>query len=112
MKDNKAVNWEDLEWSPIRPELTSNIHGYGLVPKGATVQSIALTKVAPGGEFATHADDYHHVFCFLQGEGKGWIGESSFDIRSELVVRVTAGAPHGYRNTGSEDLFLITINYF
>jgi mannose-6-phosphate isomerase-like protein (cupin superfamily) len=112
VKNRKATGWNDLEWNPLRPDLTDHVLSHGLIPEGATVQSVALTKVAPGGEFATHTDDYHHVFCFLRGEGKGWIGESSYDISSELIVRVTAGTPHGYRNTGSGDLLLITINYF
>ena len=112
MKNKKMTRWEDLEWSSIRPELAGHVFGHAIVPTGAAVQSIALTKVSPGGVFATHMDEYHHVFCFLRGEGEGWSGESRYDISSELIVRVTAGTPHGYRNTGSDDLILITVNYF
>ncbi|TFF91569.1 cupin domain-containing protein [Candidatus Thorarchaeota archaeon] len=112
LDENSDLHWNELSWNPIRPDLTGEIVGHSLIPDGATVQNIALTRVAPNGEFPTHTDDYHHVFCFIQGEGEAWSGQSRYQIEPEKIVRVTAGTPHGYRNTGCEDMMLITINYY
>ncbi len=112
IESNKAVSWKHLEWSPVRPGVATGVLGHGLVPKGAATQSVSITKVPPGCEFSTHTDQYHHVFCFLGGSGEGWIGQEKYDISPQMVVRVSAGTAHGYRNTGNEELFLITINYF
>ncbi len=97
----------DLEWQPVRPQLTHGVFGKTILDDGVKV---VLTRVAPGGKFATHRDDYSHVFYFLSGEGVVTVADSRFDAKPDLVVRVTAGELHSYENTGTEDLMLISLN--
>jgi mannose-6-phosphate isomerase-like protein (cupin superfamily) len=72
--------------------------------------SSLLVRVEPGGAFATHSDTYGHLFHFLGGEGEVTAGERVEAIRPGLVVRIAPGEPHSYRNTGSGELTLLSIN--
>ena len=96
-----------LEWQPVRPDVARGVYGKTLL---ADSVKVVLTRVAPGGRFSTHRDDYAHLFYFLGGEGVVWVGEERFQARAGLVVRVAAGIAHAYENTGTEDLTLISIN--
>lgn len=111
MKRDSVQSWSDLNWESVRPEVATRVFGSKILPKRAVIQSITLTRVEPNGEFSTHADSYNHVFLFLEGKGKGWLDDVSYDIAAGLVVRVFAGQSHGYRNTNDSDLILLTINY-
>ena len=71
---------------------------------------VVLTRVVPGGGFSLHRDDYGHLFYFLGGDGLLCVGDERFNVRAGLAVRVDAGEPHAYENTGTEDLTLISIN--
>ncbi len=107
MNTNEPSEQITLEWQPVRPELTRGVYGKTLFDDGVKV---VLTRVAPGGIFRTHRDEYGHVFYFLSGEGVVAVAGSRFEARPELVVRVTAGELHSYENTGTQDLALISLN--
>jgi quercetin dioxygenase-like cupin family protein len=100
----------EREWNPLRGDFTRGVFGKSLVPEGLSDVRVVLTRVAASGEFPGHRDPYHHVFCFLAGEGTGWLGGESYEIHPGKVVQVPAGVDHGYRNTGKEDLVLLTLN--
>jgi quercetin dioxygenase-like cupin family protein len=111
MNHNLVQDWSELPWESTRPDITIGVLGSRVIPKGADVHSVTLTRVEPKGEFSIHADDYNHVFLFLKGKGEGWLGDESYEIKPGLIVRVPAGQSHGYRNTNDLDLILLTINY-
>jgi mannose-6-phosphate isomerase-like protein (cupin superfamily) len=96
-----------LDWRPVRPDVAREVYGKTLLADGVKV---VLTRVAPGGGFSTHRDDYDHLFYFLGGEGLVWVGDEHFEVRAGLTVRVAAGEAHAYENTGIEDLMLISVN--
>jgi mannose-6-phosphate isomerase-like protein (cupin superfamily) len=98
------------DWSRIREDLTEQVYGKSLIPKDWSNVAISLTKVEPNGEFRNHIDSYHHVFYFMKGTGTGYINNEKYEIKPELIVEIPAGIDHGYKNTGKEDLFLLTIN--
>ncbi|MHA1925826.1 MAG: cupin domain-containing protein [Candidatus Thorarchaeota archaeon] len=108
---NLVQKWQDLSWESTRPDITIGGLAHRLIPDGSTVHGVMLTKVEPEGEFSIHADEYDHVFLFLEGMGEGWLGDDSYEIEPGLLVRVPAGQSHGYRNTNNSDLILLTINY-
>ena len=103
-------NITEKDWKETRPEHTRNVFGKSIIPKDWSEVKMVYTKVTANGEFSTHVDSYHHVFFYQQGTGIGWIDEKEYDITPGLVVEVPAGKSHGYKNTGSEDLLLITLN--
>jgi len=69
-----------------------------------------LTRVAPGGKFKTHRDNYAHLFYFLSGSGVVEVEEKNFDARPGIVVQIAAGEAHAYENVGADDLVLISMN--
>ncbi len=103
----KALDVSSLEWRPVRPDVAHRVYGKTLLADGVKV---VLTRVAPGGAFSTHRDNYGHLFYFLSGEGLAQVGEEKFDIRPGLAVQVSPGESHAYENTGTEELTLLSVN--
>jgi len=102
-----AVDATSLAWQPVRPDVARGVYGKTLLANGVKV---VLTRVVPGGRFATHQDDYGHLFYFLGGTGMVWAGEKQLEARPGLAVRVAAGEEHAYENTGTEEMTLISVN--
>jgi quercetin dioxygenase-like cupin family protein len=103
----KAFNTSTLEWQPVRPNVTNAVFGKRLMEDGVWV---VLTRVAPGGKFTTHRDNYGHLFYFLSGDGIVQVGEDQVAAREGVVVQIEAGEPHAYENTGNQDLVLLSLN--
>lgn len=110
MNQKRIYYLESLKWLPIREDVTTLVYGKSIIPKDWSNVKISVTKVSPNGEFNNHIDSYHHVFYFLKGNGIGYIDNEEYEIKPELVVEILAGIKHGYKNTGTEDLILITVN--
>lgn len=98
---------QSLEWQPVRPDVAQGVYGKTLLGNGL---KLVLTRVAPGGRFGVHQDDYGHLFYFLSGEGFVWLHDKQFKAVPGLVVRVNVGELHAYENSGKEDLILISVN--
>jgi quercetin dioxygenase-like cupin family protein len=98
------------DWEPVRPGLTKGITGRRLAPKGTRDMDVTVTKVEPGGEFSLHQDPYHHVIYVVQGKGEASLGDEVYPIGPDTVVEIPAGEVHAYRNTGSTDVVLVTVN--
>jgi mannose-6-phosphate isomerase-like protein (cupin superfamily) len=109
-RSGRIIELTELPWQAIRPELTREVFGKSLLSSELTAVKAVLTRVGPGGEFASHRDAYHHLLYFLAGEGEGWLGEERYAIHPGMAVEVPAGVEHGYRNSGEEDLLLLTLN--
>ncbi len=103
----KTFDISNLDWQPVRPNVTTGVFGKRLLADGVWV---VLTRVAPGGKFATHRDDYGHLFYFLSGEGIVRVGDEQIVARHGVVVQIEPGEPHAYENTGSQDLVLLSLN--
>ena len=103
----RCVEVAALEWQPVRPDVARGVEGKTLL---AGEVKIVLTRVMPGGGFSEHRDDYGHLFYFLDGKGVVHVGEEQFEARPGLSVQVAAGEPHAYRNTGVEEMILISVN--
>ena len=103
-------NIKDLNWEENKRQQTDGVFGRRLIPSDVTALKITETKVEPGGIFRPHIDSYHHVLYFIEGVGMGWIGEESYDIKPGVVVNIPAGEKHGYKNSGTENMILLTIN--
>jgi len=96
-----------MDWLAVRPELTQRVFGKTLLDRGTKV---VLTRVAPGGSFESHRDGYHHLFYFLSGRGELRIEDKTYAIRPGLVAKIEAGEAHSYRNTGEEEMLLLSLN--
>jgi mannose-6-phosphate isomerase-like protein (cupin superfamily) len=96
-----------FDWQPVRPDVARGVFGKTLLD--GKVKAV-LTRVTPGGKFEMHRDKYAHLFYFLSGEGKVWVGDKQFAVRAGLVAQIDAGDDHAYENIGSEDLVLLSLN--
>lgn len=97
----------DLDWQPVRPNVTHDVFGKNLLD-GKT--KVVLTRIAPGGKFKPHRDNYAHMFYFSSGTGIVQVEQRKFDVYAGTVVQVNAGQMHAYENTGADDLVLISLN--
>lgn len=104
---SEAFDVATLEWQPVRPDVARGVFGKTLL---AGEVKLVLTRVAPGGKFDLHRDDYAHLFYFLAGQGAVWVNDQQFAAAPGLVVRVSAGDLHAYENAGEQDLVLISVN--
>lgn len=102
-----AFDIESLEWKRVRPDVAQGVHGRTILSEETT---ITVTRVEPGGGFAAHRDSYGHLLYFLEGTGTVTVENEEITARAGLVVRVPAGKIHSYRNTGSDELALISVN--
>ena len=103
----EVFNVASLDWQPIRPDMAHGVYGKSLMKDGI---KIILTRVSPGGKFDCHQDKYGHLFYFLSGDGILRVQAKEFKVAPGLIVRVNAGEPHAYENTGNLDLMLISVN--
>ena len=74
----KILEMDSHSWQPVRPGLAQGVEGKTLLSDGIKV---VLTRVAPGGRFTHHRDDYGHLFYFITGQGlvsldEEWLGRS------------------------------------
>ena len=104
---SEVFDASSLEWQPVRPDVSCGVYGKTILEDGV---KFTLTRVALGGRFDIHRDYYEHLFYFLSGEGLFWVQNKQFKAMPGLVVRVTAGEPHAYENTGDQDLVFISVN--
>jgi quercetin dioxygenase-like cupin family protein len=102
-----AFQLNDLPWTPVRPALTSGVFGRTLLDTGT---KMVLTRVEPAGGFAPHVDAYGHLLYILSGSGLAVSGGSEYQLAPGLVLQIPAGEQHSYRNTGLDQLVLISLN--
>ena len=96
-----------LEWQPVRPDVTHGVFGRTLLAEDVKV---VLTRVASGGEFKMHRDTCGHLFYFPSGDGLVRVNDQEFRAEPGVIAHVMPGEPHGYANTGSGDLTLLSLN--
>ena len=108
--DNTGFRYLNKKDWRINQKGIPKIFTSSLLPIDWSKVKILLTKVEPGGEFPEHIDNYHHVMYFIKGEGKAILDRKSIEIRPNLLLEIPAGTNHGYKNTGGDDLILITVN--
>jgi quercetin dioxygenase-like cupin family protein len=103
----KVFKVAELEWEPVRPAITEGVFGKALLNDNVKVM---LTRVAPGGKFKLHRDNYAHLFYFVRGEGSVQVGGEKYAAQPGMVVQIAAGEEHAYENAGNEDLVLLSLN--
>ena len=60
--------------------------------------------IAPGFGAPTHTHDVEEVLTVLAGEAEVWVDDERAILNSGEYVIVPAHSPHGFRNTGQEEL--------
>jgi quercetin dioxygenase-like cupin family protein len=111
MTQNSSFNMSEGDWEEFVKGNAKGISSKDVDPGGLiTAFTIKLMRVEPGGEFPPHVDPYSHLFYLLSGVGEGLLGDNVYAMKPWHVTIVKAGIRHGYRNVGSEDMYLLTMN--
>jgi len=103
----RPIDTNAQEWLPVRPELTTGVSGKVLQDKP---MKMVLTRVEAGGIFRPHRDKYNHLFHILSGKGVFEVQGEEYELGAGMTLQIQAGSQHGYRNCGSEELLLISVN--
>ncbi|NPD88363.1 MAG: cupin domain-containing protein [Asgard group archaeon] len=74
--------------------------------------SLRRFEIQPGGEIGIHNHTQEHEIYILTGKGEVFTHFEIKEIGSDDVLYVPPNEPHGYRNTGEDNLvFLCVIPY-
>lgn len=95
------------EWETVRPDVAQGVQGRTILNEGVRM---TVTRVLPGSGFTAHHDVYGHLLYFISGSGVVGVAGEEAAIRPGLAVRIRAGEEHYYRNTGSDELILMSVN--
>jgi quercetin dioxygenase-like cupin family protein len=106
-----SFNVSEARWEKFVKGNAVKISSKDLNPKGAIQNlTIKLFKVQPGGEFPAHVDPYAHFFYLISGTGEVQLGDEVHPIENGQTIIIEAGKKHGYRNTGSIAMYMLTMN--
>lgn len=100
-------------WRTIERQGAEEVEGYELLPldRGGRTR-LALTRIAPGGTFGPHIDEYAHVFCVVEGRGEVMVGKQRAPVRPGMVVTTDVREPHGLWAAEDEALVVLSANVY
>ncbi len=80
--------------------------------EGAPRFAMRRFELKPGGQIGIHGHPQEHEIYVLSGEGKVFTHFEKHEVKKDDVLYVPPDEPHGYENTGKENLvFLCIIPY-
>lgn len=92
----------------IKQKALDNTYFREVLETGANTQ-IVIMSIPPGGEIGEEVHDKEdQVLYFVAGEGEAILEGEAQPIEEGDVVLVSKGTKHNFRNTGLEDLKIIT----
>ncbi len=108
---SRIYSLDEVEWLPLREDITNGVMSKPLIPEVfPSATKASLVRIEPGGGFATHKDPYRHVFYFLAGNGEVTVASEVYPVKAGSVVEIEAGDIHGYKNGGTQDMYLLSLN--
>ena len=92
----------------IKQQALDNTYFRQVLETGANTQ-IVIMNIPPGGEIGEEVHDKEdQVLYFVAGEGEAILEGETQSIEEGDIVLVHKGTPHNFKNTGLEDLKIIT----
>jgi quercetin dioxygenase-like cupin family protein len=103
----------DAGWKQVEREETRAVESQVLVPleEGGRTQ-VAVTRIARGGEYGVHVDDYAQIFSVLDGRGEGEVDGERVPLEPGVIMRTQAGEPHALRAAADQPLVVLTVNTY
>ena len=83
--------------------------GHSLATFG-NVEYIQLS-LPPGATLPKHALPFAIEFFVISGTGMALLADREVEVTARQLIRVEAGEPRGWRNTGEEELILLGIKH-
>lgn len=97
----------------LGPEMTIPGKVFGGQALGATGGEFSFQSFAPGTEAGFYHDHKNHeeLYFFLAGNGEYQVDGQTFPVGEGTVVRVSPGGARTVRNTGTEPLVMLCVQY-
>jgi quercetin dioxygenase-like cupin family protein len=104
---------KEQSWRVIERQGAEAVEGHVLLPveEGGRTR-LSLTRIAPGGTFGPHIDEYAHVFCVLSGSGEAMFGKNRARLEPGLVLKTDVREPHGLWADPDCELVLVAANVY
>lgn len=106
MKLKKA---DEVKIEEVRMDGVSNTQIQWLASKFDGAPNFAMRRfiIKPGGSIGLHDHPWEHEIYILKGSGTAYTDKERVDIGPGDVIFMPGDEPHGYDNTGEEDLMFI-----
>jgi quercetin dioxygenase-like cupin family protein len=100
-------------WKQVERQGVRAVENHVLVPleEGGHTQ-VAVTRIAAGGVYGDHVDDYAQIFCVLEGRGEAEVGGEQTPLEPGVILRTKAGEPHSLRAAVDRPLVVLTVNTY
>ena len=69
-----------------------------------------VVSTPPGSGVALHVHPYPEVFIVLKGQVTFRVGDRTVEAHADQIVIGPAEVPHGFTNTGTEPLSIVSIH--
>lgn len=76
---------------------------------GFSSLSFIITETQPGGGPPLHVHEHEEAHVVLKGKVSYVIGDQRFTVEGPYVVKIPAGVPHTFVNSGTQPLRLIGV---
>jgi quercetin dioxygenase-like cupin family protein len=102
-------NADDVESGVVKMDGVKGAHIQWLASKtdGALNFAMRRFKLVPGGKIGLHEHAWEHEIYILSGKGVTYNESETRQIGPGDVIFIPGNEPHGYDNTGDEDLVFI-----
>jgi quercetin dioxygenase-like cupin family protein len=103
----------DVAWKQVEREGARGVETHVIVPvdEGGRTQ-VAVTRIADGGVYGVHVDDYAQVFVVLDGRGEAEAGGERVPLEPGVILRTQVGEPHGLWAAADLPLVVLTVNTY
>ena len=103
----------DAAWKPVERKETRAVDSQVLVSleEGGRTQ-VAVTRIAAGGEYGAHVDEYSQIFSVVDGRGEGEVDGERVALEPGVIMRTQAGEPHALRAAPDQQLVVLIVNTY
>jgi quercetin dioxygenase-like cupin family protein len=100
---------EEVEKSVVEMDKVEGTYIQWLASKTDGAPHFAMRRftMEKGGKIGLHDHPWEHEIYILKGKGIAFNEKERVDIKAGDVLYIPGGEPHGYDNTGDEDLMFI-----
>ena len=103
VKEPLVIDMDALRFSPT-----------AVLFEGAQFGGIQATSFIvsspPGAGVGLHVHPYPEVFILLRGQVRFRVGDEKVEAHADQIVIGPANVPHGFTNTGTEPLSMVSIH--
>ena len=105
----KIVNADDVKMDKVEMDQVEGTHIQWLASKFDGAPNFAMRRftMKPGGKIGLHNHPWEHEIYILKGRAIAYTDKETVEIDQGDVLYIPGDEPHGYDNTGEENLVFI-----